>query len=354
MPGQQQPVTNPRLVKLIELEAAGRIKPEHQAELDSYRARGVIATPKALTEGEAKTTNFYNSALAAENEWKGLEADPTTASGTQPVGMGGDVARKMLPANVVNSNTSTGRQRAQQAKENFIRASLRLESGAAIGSEEYNRQDRIFYPQTGDAPETLAQKARARQAVIEGFKIGSGPGARQVDQLRHDDAGKVVEPLSVDNVTDYALGLRDKKPGPPQQQADGSIAVRMPDGTMNTYPTRADYEQGSAEDEIAAPFGGDKNSEGYRAAYKARFGKEAPLVVDVVGGQPARKPVDAGDGAVGAFARGAGDTSPPAWAAARPRTTSRRLGSSRRCRRCRRLRARWCSARKGQTQSTIS
>lgn len=51
----------------------------------------------------------------------------------------------------------------------------------------FTRQDRIFFPQTGDTPGQLAQKARARQQVIEGFKIGAGPGARQVDRLRQDD-----------------------------------------------------------------------------------------------------------------------------------------------------------------------
>jgi len=156
-------------------EAAAR-----QARIDEKK----LTTEGRLTEGEGKTTNFYNSALGAEQEWQSLVADPQLKQGTQPVGILGDVARAVLPANVVNERTSPARQRAQQAKENFIRASLRLESGAAIGPDEFNRQDRIFYPQTGDSEEVLAQKARARQQVIEGFRIGAGTGAAQVDSLR--------------------------------------------------------------------------------------------------------------------------------------------------------------------------
>jgi len=38
-------VTNPRIAKLIELEAEGRIKPEHQQELNAYRAQN-LAPPK--------------------------------------------------------------------------------------------------------------------------------------------------------------------------------------------------------------------------------------------------------------------------------------------------------------------
>jgi hypothetical protein len=297
MPAQQQPVTNPRIVKLIELESAGRIKPEHQAELDSYRARGVISTPKALTEGEAKTTNFYNSALGSEHEWQSLEADPSLAPGTQPVGMMGDIARTVLPANVVNSNTSEARQRAQQAKENFIRASLRLESGAAIGKDEFTRQDRIFYPQTGDTPETLAQKARARQQVIEGFKIGAGPGARQVDRLRQDDPAPGAQGGGDGTVT--VGGFKDELPAEPMttlkpedKQAYFALArtAKTPGELVGFFADRG-FMMDPARAKAIIDF---RNKNG---------GKLSETVIN----EPP-KPIDNGDGATGAALRGLGDT----------------------------------------------
>jgi hypothetical protein len=289
----QQPVTNPRIVKLMELETAGRIKPEHQAELDSYRARGVVGTPKALTEGEAKTTNFYNSALGAEHEWKTLEANPELTPGTQPVGMMGDIARAVLPANVVNSNTSEARQRAQQAKENFIRASLRLESGAAIGKDEFTRQDRIFYPQTGDTAETLAQKARARQQVIEGFKIGAGPGSRQVDRLRQDD------PAAIQTVDAPKVGgFKDELPSEPmsQLQPDDQRAYFALTRTARTPGELVGFmaDRGFMMDPARAKAIID---------YRNKYGKVAGSIE-----YQRPKPIDRGDGATGAALRGVGDT----------------------------------------------
>ena len=83
----------------------------------------------------------------------------------------------MLPSNVVNANTSPERQKAQQAKRDFILASLRYESGAAIHQNEYDNQEKVFFPQTGDSPEVIAQKAAARRRVIESLKVAAGPGA---------------------------------------------------------------------------------------------------------------------------------------------------------------------------------
>jgi hypothetical protein len=291
----QKPVTNPRIVKLIELEAAGRIRPEHQTELDSYRARGILGTPKQLTESEAKTTNFYNSALGAENEWKSLEADPELAPGTQPVGMLGDVARAVLPANVVNSNTSPARQRAQQAKENFIRASLRLESGAAIGKEEFDRQDRIFFPQTGNSPDVLAQKARARQTVIEGFKIGSGPGARQVDRLREDDpAGRGVEITA----SPVVGGFKDELPAEPMSE--------LKDEDKQAYFALARTARSPGE---LVGFMADRGFMMDPARAKAIIefrDKHGKLSDTFVAERP--KPVDLDDGVTGATLRGVGDS----------------------------------------------
>lgn len=62
------------------------------------------------------------------------------------------------------------------AKQNWIAAQLRKESGAAIGSEEYAAADRQYFPQPGDSPEVIAQKRSLRETATKGMARDGGPG----------------------------------------------------------------------------------------------------------------------------------------------------------------------------------
>lgn len=185
-PNPTQTVTNPRIAKLIELEVSGRIKPEHQQELDTYRAQGLApkkSSGNSLTEYQGKSTGFYERASGADKDFL------SAGEGGEPVGMAGDVARDILPTNVVNSFTSPARQKAEQAKKDFILASLRYESGAAIAASELENQEKTFFPQTGDSAEVIAQKAKARQRVIESLKVASGPGSDNINKPNPNELG---------------------------------------------------------------------------------------------------------------------------------------------------------------------
>ena len=59
--------------------------------------------------------------------------------------------------------------------QDFNRAKLRKESGAAIGKEEVFGDLSTFFPVPGDSPETLAQKKAARETAIEGMIGAAGP-----------------------------------------------------------------------------------------------------------------------------------------------------------------------------------
>lgn len=65
-------------------------------------------------------------------------------------------------------------QRYRQAKDEFINASLRRESGAAIADTEYDRFDKIYFVQPGDTDATIKQKQDARQRVVAGFRVTAG------------------------------------------------------------------------------------------------------------------------------------------------------------------------------------
>lgn len=84
-------------------------------------------------------------------------------------------------------------QQAEQAKRDFINAILRRESGATIQPSEFDSANKQYFPQPGDSPEVLAQKAENRRIAIEGTQRAAGPnyqaptlsppGVKPVDDL---------------------------------------------------------------------------------------------------------------------------------------------------------------------------
>ncbi len=67
-------------------------------------------------------------------------------------------------------------QQYQQARDDFINAQLRRESGAAISAAEYDNADRQYFPQPGDSPQVIKQKRQNRQNVLESLEREAGPG----------------------------------------------------------------------------------------------------------------------------------------------------------------------------------
>ncbi len=87
----------------------------------------------------------------------------------------GAKAKDMIPFGLGNYGQSPEYQQAKQARDDFINAQLRRESGAAIAPSEYTNADRQYFPQPGDSPEVIAQKERNRQLALEGMVRNSGP-----------------------------------------------------------------------------------------------------------------------------------------------------------------------------------
>jgi hypothetical protein len=73
-------------------------------------------------------------------------------------------------------------QKAAQAKLNFMSATLRKESGAAISQSEYTAEDRKYFPQPGDTQATIEQKRNMRDLAIKTLKVQAGQqGGKQID-----------------------------------------------------------------------------------------------------------------------------------------------------------------------------
>lgn len=97
-------------------------------------------------------------------------------------------------------------QQYRQAAEQWIRAFLRKESGAAIGKDEFARDFVVYFPQPGDKGDVLAQKARARHDVMMGFYNEGAP-------LLSKTNPKVAERL---NQFAPTTEITPPKGGPPQ------------------------------------------------------------------------------------------------------------------------------------------
>lgn len=69
---------------------------------------------------------------------------------------------------------SPQQQQYRQAANDWIRAKLRKESGAAIGEQEMAQEYATYFPMPGDSPEVVRQKAQARRVATEAMKTTAG------------------------------------------------------------------------------------------------------------------------------------------------------------------------------------
>jgi hypothetical protein len=87
-----------------------------------------------------------------------------------------DRAADSLPGGVGNYAQSGQYQQYKQAQSAFITALLRQESGAAISQSEFSRYEKEMFPQPGDSPQVVQQKAQQRVAAIQQMQRAAGPG----------------------------------------------------------------------------------------------------------------------------------------------------------------------------------
>ena len=164
-PGDERPtVTGPDGKEIV--IPKGVDVPTFRKEISKINAD---AAGGKMTEVQAKATSFANRMESAEaNLAKGLEKEASGIAGAAQQVAGG------VPV-VGSAMQSSQYQKFAQAKSQFITAMLRQESGAAINKDEFNRYDKEFFPQPGDKPEVIAQKAEQRKVAIDAMKKGAGP-----------------------------------------------------------------------------------------------------------------------------------------------------------------------------------
>lgn len=148
----------------LDLAKQERAVQKEQRELEK-QAKGLDAT-----EGERNAAAFLIRALGSNKSYEGTGVGPRSLIG-QAVSDTTPNLLNVLPGAIGNSPE---RQVSDSAQEEFIAASLRQDSGAAIPEEEMERQRRIYFPMPGDGPEAIEQKRQARLRAIAGLKQSSG------------------------------------------------------------------------------------------------------------------------------------------------------------------------------------
>jgi hypothetical protein len=161
-----------------------------------------LESGKALNEAQGSSVAYGIRMKEANSNIERLASEGTEraaiGAGTQ-YGIGG----------LVNAATASPQQQQfQQAKLNFITAVLRKESGAAIGQDEYEREDQKYFRQVGDSDAVAAQKKQARQTAIKAMEIQAGPGAREIKNF--EPRTEPSQPISAPKVGAVQDGYKFK------------------------------------------------------------------------------------------------------------------------------------------------
>lgn len=146
--------------------------------IDRVEAATKAAAGKAPTEFQGKSAAFGLRAAEADKIITELTGQYRPAAINSKVSVEnwpliGGALGAATNSFALNAND----QRAEQAQRDFVNAVLRQESGAAIGPDEFNNARKQYFPQPGDGPDVIAQKARNRQLAIQGFQSNAGRAA---------------------------------------------------------------------------------------------------------------------------------------------------------------------------------
>jgi len=121
------------------------------------------------TEGETNAAGFAQRMELAQSIIGGLPAGSQPGAGSRTL-----EAIPLVGGVLARSGQSVQTQQFDQAAQDWIRAKLRKESGAAIGVDEARQEYATYFPMVGDTPEKIAQKAEARRVVTLGMQKAAG------------------------------------------------------------------------------------------------------------------------------------------------------------------------------------
>lgn len=139
------------------------------SEITAPRPKPVEPTESERTAGFL--TKRLNDALQTIDRIG--QTDPEALSPS----FGTEAVRGILGETAANVISSPARQQVEAAQLDALDAALTLGTGAAYTREQLEGYRKSYFPQVGDDPATIADKARRRQVLFESAKIKAGRSA---------------------------------------------------------------------------------------------------------------------------------------------------------------------------------
>jgi hypothetical protein len=124
------------------------------------------------TVDSAKAAGFYDRMVASERAL----SDPRNIEAAVDRGnIALKAAAGLTPLRIGAGYLPKEFQKFDQAQRDFVNAILRRESGAVISDSEFANAAQQYFPQPGDTPEVIEQKAQNRAIAIEGIRRAGLP-----------------------------------------------------------------------------------------------------------------------------------------------------------------------------------
>lgn len=152
--------------------------------MDPNNAGGLMPIPggpadpaaKPLTEDQAKAGGYADRAITSSGIINSLTGRYSPAAiNAKTAADNAWLIGGTITGPIANSMLSPEDQQAEQAQRDFVNAILRRESGAVISQQEFDNARKQYFPQAGDSPQVIQQKAKNRQTAIDGLTRSAGP-----------------------------------------------------------------------------------------------------------------------------------------------------------------------------------
>ena len=199
---QAETVRHNRAMERINAMQAGRSSAA-QAETERHnRAMESAAKNQKVTGAQRKVLGFFNRMLEAERNARAVE---------DSVG-GRDFAAEFMPGEwLENLARSDAGQKYTQSQRTFTEGRLRKESGAAIPSDEYEKDRSTNFKRPNDTSENVAQKRAARLTLLKGAANEAGKAFQEF----------YGEEASIDDLL---------------SEFTDTVKMKAPDGTVKDIP----------------------------------------------------------------------------------------------------------------------
>lgn len=148
----------PQLVELYDEQTGQPYKAAYNPMTGGFDRVGGVKSGKEKTfnQAQSQAAGFASRAGAANETISAITADGYNHGAARFWPTRGDNQRKY-----------------EAAADEFINAALRNESGAAISDKERDQAYKMYFPQYGDDPSVVKQKAAARERVIQSMRAES-------------------------------------------------------------------------------------------------------------------------------------------------------------------------------------